>query len=169
LNAGENAPLDKAAIAARIPHADDMCLLDVVEQWDAERIVCRSDSHRDVRNPLREAGRLGAACGVEYAAQAMAIHGALLARLADASRPRAGFLASMRDVQLHVARLDDVVGALHIEAERLTGDGVSILYSFNVSGDKNGGKSVLLSGRAAVVLDAGMIESKQGQNQEQQQ
>ena len=153
-----NTMLNREQIAARIPHAGDMCLLDGVALWDAERIVCHTQTHRDPRNPLREAGRLGVACGVEYAAQAMAIHGALLAGLADASRPRAGFLASMRDVQLHAARLDDAADTLCVEAERLTGDGVSILYSFSVSDDE---KKVLLTGRAAVVLDAAMIGSGQ--------
>ncbi len=148
--------LNRQEIAARIPHADDMCLLDAVTHWDGERIMCSAQSHRDSSNPLREGGRLGAACGVEYAAQAMAVHGALLAGLADDSRPRAGFLASMRDVQLHASRLDDIVGALSIEATRLTGDGQSILYAFSISGD---GRQ-LLSGRAAVVLNADGIKDK---------
>ena len=39
----------------------------------------RASSHRAADNPLRAHGRLGAACGIEYAAQAMAVHGALLA------------------------------------------------------------------------------------------
>jgi predicted hotdog family 3-hydroxylacyl-ACP dehydratase len=148
--------LNKEEIAARIPHANSMCLLDSVAYWNAETIICNTQSHRDSTNPLREDGRLGVACGVEYAAQAMAIHGALLAGLSDDSRPRAGFLASMRDVQLHVSRLDDVADALTIEATRLTGDGQSILYSFNV----RSGEQPMLSGRAAVVLDAGKIQNK---------
>ncbi|MDB5799992.1 MAG: 3-hydroxymyristoyl-ACP dehydratase [Rhodocyclales bacterium] len=150
-------PLNKSEIATRIPHAGGMCLLDMVEHWDAENISCSTRSHHDDNNPLREAGRLGAACGVEYAAQAMAIHGALTAGLAGDSRPRAGFLASMREVQLHVPRLDDIVDALTVQAVRLTGDGQSILYSFSV----HGGEKLLLTGRAAVVLDADNIQGRQ--------
>jgi predicted hotdog family 3-hydroxylacyl-ACP dehydratase len=142
--------LGRQEIAARIPHAADMCLLDSVDSWDAENIVCTTDTHLHRNNPLREASRLGATCGVEYAAQAMAIHGALLAGLADDSRPRAGFLASMRDVQLHVTRLDDISGALRVEATRLSGDGQTVLYSFSL----HGAEKLLLTGRAAVVLDA---------------
>jgi len=149
--------LNKQEIAARIPHAGSMCLLDSVVHWDAETILCSTQSHRDSANPLREADRLGVACGVEYAAQAMAIHGALLAGLSEESRPRAGFLASMRDVQLYVSRLDDVADALSIEATRLTGDGQSILYSFSV----RSGEQLMLSGRAAVVLDADGIKDRQ--------
>ena len=153
--------LDKAAIAARIPHTADMCLLDNVEEWDAEHIVCSTRSHLDMHNPLREAGRLGVACGVEYAAQAMAVHGALLAGLSDESRPRAGFLASMRDVQMHATRLDDIAAALRVEATRLTGDGQSILYSFSVQGNNK----VLLTGRAAVVLDASNVDAHKTQGE----
>jgi predicted hotdog family 3-hydroxylacyl-ACP dehydratase len=125
-----------------------MCLLDAVLEWSDSAIACRAVSHADPANPLRAAGRLGAAAGIEYAAQAMAVHGALLAG-AEAS-PRQGYLASVRSVTLHVARLDDVAGALDVRAERLSGDGNHILYQFSVG---HGGRC-LLEGRAAVVLDA---------------
>ena len=76
--------LDRAAIAARIPHHGTMCLLDAVDAWDSESIRCRATSHRDPANPLRDAGSLPATAAIEYAAQAMAVHGALLA---PAARP----------------------------------------------------------------------------------
>lgn len=147
------ATLDHQQIAARIPHQGTMCLLDRVESWDANRIVCRAVSHRDVNNPLRAAGRLGAANGIEYAAQAMAIHGALLA--ASAAPPKAGYLTSVRSVNLHVDRLDLVAGELQIVAERLSGDAVSVLYTFTVAADGQR----LLDGRASAVLDAGALAS----------
>lgn len=140
--------LDRAWIAARIPHQGSMCLLDKVVEWSPERIRCAASSHRAADNPLRDAGRLGAACGIEYAAQAMAVHGALLADSDGA--PRQGFLASARSVELHAARLDDVAGDLDIVAERISGDGNNVLYGFSVSGDGR----LLLAGRAAVILDA---------------
>ena len=141
-------PLDHAWLLAHLPHQGSMCLLDAVTEWDAQHIRCTAKSHRDPDNPLRAHDRLGAACGIEYAAQAMAAHGALLA--AANSAPRAGYLASVRSVELHVARLDDIAADLDIEAERLSGDGNIILYGFRVSA---AGRE-LLSGRAAVVLDA---------------
>ncbi len=140
--------LDRAAIAARIPHHGAMCLLDAVVDWSATAISCRAVSHADPANPLRADGRLGAAAGIEYAAQAMAVHGALLA--ATDERPRRGYLASVRGVHLHVARFDDLAGELNITAERLSGDGNHILYQFVVS---HGGRC-LVEGRAAVILDA---------------
>ena len=59
-----------------------------VLSWDATRIRCRSATHRSPDNPLRLHGRLGAACGIEYAAQAMAVHGALVAASAPLARVR---------------------------------------------------------------------------------
>jgi predicted hotdog family 3-hydroxylacyl-ACP dehydratase len=147
--------LDHAAIAARIPHRGTMCLLDTVIDWSMTAISCRAVSHTDSRNPLRAEGRLGAAAGIEYAAQAMAVHGALIANPDE--RPRQGYLASVRGVQLHVARLDDLPGELGIEAERLSGDGNNILYRFSV----RHGDRCLLEGRAAVVLDAGILTGEQ--------
>jgi predicted hotdog family 3-hydroxylacyl-ACP dehydratase len=140
--------LDRAWLLAHIPHQDGMCLLDAVLDWDDQRIRCRASSHRSIDNPLRGAGRLGAACGIEYAAQAMAAHGAAI--VPPDARPRAGFLASVRGVELAVDRLDDIAADLLVEAERLSGDENNILYAFTV-GD---GNRILLSGRAAVILDA---------------
>ena len=144
--------LDHAAIAARIPHQGTMCLLDAVLDWSATSISCRALSHTDPANPLRAAGRLGAANGIEYAAQAMAVHGALLAPVGAA--PRQGYLTSVRSVTLQVARLDDLPGELNVTAERLSGDSNHILYQFAVS---HAGRC-LLEGRAAVVLDADLLK-----------
>ncbi len=141
-------PLDHAWLLAHLPHQGSMCLLDAVTDWDAQHIRCTASSHRHADNPLRAHERLGAACGIEYAAQAMAAHGALLA--AAGSAPRAGYLASVRGVDLQVARLDDIAADLYVEAECLSGDGNTILYGFRISA---AGRE-LLSGRAAVVLDA---------------
>ena len=122
--------LDRAWIASRIPHRHRMCLLEAVVEWDAARVVCRATSHRDADNPLRAHGRLGAACGIEYAAQAMAVHGALLA--AEGAPPGIGYLASVREVALHAPRLDNIGADLEIEALRLSGDDNNILYRFTV-------------------------------------
>ncbi len=154
-------PLDRQWIEQHIPHKGRMCLLDEVLSWDATRIRCRSATHRSPDNPLRLHGRLGAACGIEYAAQAMAVHGALVA----ASAPLAstvstsvrgsigsivGYLASVRNVSLHVARLDDLEADLIAAAERVTGDGRTVLYEFSVWS----AREPLVSGRASIVFDA---------------
>lgn len=139
--------LDRGWIESHVLHQGRMCLLDEVLNWDAVRITCRSASHRALDNPLRAHGQLGAACGIEYAAQAMVLHGALMAVESNAP-PVTGFLASVRGVALHVSRLDDVQPDLVAKVERITGDDRAVLYEFSVSG----GDRLLLSGRATIVL-----------------
>jgi len=141
------ARLDREWIESHIPHRGRMCLLDEVLSWDAVRIRCRAASHRLADNPLRAHGRLGAACGVEYAAQAMAVHGAIMAHMAG-TQVQAGLLTSVRNLVLLVSRLDDLESDLIAIAERLAGDEGSTLYEFTVS---SGGQE-LLSGRASIVF-----------------
>lgn len=148
---------DKAWIAAHIPHQGAMCLLERVEAWSEEGLRCTASSHRALDNPLRAEGRLGAACGIEYAAQAMAVHGALLAQ--TGSRPQQGYLASVRGAELQVERLDDIGADLDIQVERLSGDDNNVLYQFSVSA---AGRE-LLSGRGAVILDAAILDASNGE------
>jgi predicted hotdog family 3-hydroxylacyl-ACP dehydratase len=144
---------DRGWIAAHIPHQGRMCLLDAVEFFDQTRIRCSSRSHLLADNPLRAGGRLGAAAGVEYAAQAMAVHGALLAP--EAARPRSGYLAALRGLELLAERLDAGDTPLQIDAERISGDERTALYAFSVAC----AGAVLLRGRATVVLDAALFDA----------
>jgi predicted hotdog family 3-hydroxylacyl-ACP dehydratase len=139
---------DRSWIEAHIPHKGRMCLLDQVVSWDSVRICCRSSTHRAHDNPLKAHGRLGAICGIEYAAQAMAVHAALVAQASQGSVAQ-GFLASVRDVTLHVARLDDLAGDLIAEAEQILADERTALYELSVS---SAGR-MLVTGRATVVFD----------------
>jgi predicted hotdog family 3-hydroxylacyl-ACP dehydratase len=126
-----------------------MVFLDEVLHWDEAKILCRTGSHRNSGNPLRAAGRLGAACGVEFAAQAMALHGCLTFP-GDQDAPRAGLLASVRELELRVARLDDIEADLEVEAERLAGDALAALYAFALRAEG----VLLLRGRASAILNA---------------
>lgn len=146
-----NAPatLDHAGIEARIPHRGAMCLLDTLLGWDERSIRCLARGQADPEHPLRGPLGLLAPCAIEYAAQAMALHGALTAPAGGAARP--GFLASARQVRLHVARLDEIPGALHVHAELIAGDTRQALYRFGLH-DEAG--RPLVDGRAAVVFDS---------------
>lgn len=139
---------DKAGIAKVIPHAGSMCLLDGVLECDAQRIRCISHTHRNADNPLRSGDELSALCGIEYAAQAMAVHGVLGGQIDK--KPRAGFLASLRDVSCSSMRLDTISDDLIIDAEKLMGDEARVIYQFSV----HAGPNEIISGRATVVLDA---------------
>jgi predicted hotdog family 3-hydroxylacyl-ACP dehydratase len=142
--------LDRAWIAEHIPHSGAMCLLDGVLAWSDETIRCVATSHRDADNPLRSDGRLIAICGIEYAAQAMAVHHALLDSRSEKYRPLAGLLASVRNVETHVERLDTLSGPLTVEAERISASVNNVLYRFTLHCDDRR----VLTGRAAVVIDA---------------
>ena len=139
--------ITKPEIANLIPHTGAMCLLDGVLEWDATHITCVSTSHRDENNPMRSAGRLPTLCGIEYAAQAMAIHGGLAGIVGK--KPRAGYLAGLRDVICRVARLDDLTGDLTIYAEQVMGDASLAIYQFSLTA----GAVKVMQGRATVVLD----------------
>jgi predicted hotdog family 3-hydroxylacyl-ACP dehydratase len=137
-------------IEAHIPHQGTMCLLDEVLSWDEQNIVCRSTTHRAADNPLRAHGRLGAACAIEYAAQAIAIHGALLQPEVVGERTGFGLLASARDVEMLVARLDDIQQDLRVSAQRLHSDLRGALYAFALHEHD----CLLVRGRASLLLNA---------------
>jgi predicted hotdog family 3-hydroxylacyl-ACP dehydratase len=141
---------DHGWIASHIAHQGSMCLLEQVMSWDAQNILCRSISHRAEDNPLRAHGRLGAACAIEYAAQAIAVHGALLQPPCGA-KPAFGLLASAREVELLVTRLDDLACDVSVSAQRLHSDERGALYSFAL----HAGQSLLVRGRVSLLLNAG--------------
>lgn len=134
------------AIEHLLPHAGAMRMIDAVARWNEEEIECLAHSHRDAGNPLRIGGALPAPCGLEYGAQAMAIHGALVA--GRDAKPRVGLLVAAHALTWQVARLDTVAGALTIHARRLLGSAQQVAYEFDV----RDGTRALVSGRASVML-----------------
>ena len=142
--------LDKTDWAHLIPHAGDMCLLDAVLAWDENRIHAIGTGHASAVHPLRSAQGLHAVHLAEYGAQAMAIHGALLARTDGVETARQGRLVSLRDVVLEVEYVDPADGRLDVHAERLYADGTGAQYMFRILQ----GQNRLASGRAAVLYAA---------------
>ncbi|HJP99702.1 MAG TPA: phosphotransferase [Rhodanobacteraceae bacterium] len=142
--------LPKSEWAHLIPHADAMCLLDEVVEWGSMYLHARSTSHQRADNPLRADGMLHAVNLCEYAAQAMAVHGALRER-GQGGSARPGFLVALREVDLQVERIDDLEGRLQVHVECLIAMADSLQYAFRV--EHRG--LVLASGRAAVMLRNG--------------
>ena len=136
---------DRAWIQRHIPHQGSMCLLEAVRHWDDTEIECYANSHRALDNPLRNAHGLPISAGIEYAAQAMAVHGALLAP--PHQQPAVGYLTSVRNVQWWAPRLDDAGAEITVQATRISGNEISLLYDFRVLCHAN----LLLSGRAGVM------------------
>jgi len=140
-------PLDRARILALVPHQGAMCLWDEVLEWDRTSIRLRAWNHGDPAHPLRAGGRLRAVHLCEYGAQAMAVHGGLRAQ-ATGGIAKPGLLVALRGVELHVARIDDLPGALECSARMLSdGDG-GWQYAFRI----NHSDRLLAEGRAAVML-----------------
>jgi predicted hotdog family 3-hydroxylacyl-ACP dehydratase len=129
-----------------IPHRGAMCLLDAVVAWDDSSIHASAASHRDPVNALRSDGRLRSVHLCEYGAQAMAVHGGLLAQR-DGRAASPGLLVSLRAVKLHVARIDDLPGDLHVYAQKLLDSGNSWQYEFRIEHQAQ----LLAQGRAAVI------------------
>jgi predicted hotdog family 3-hydroxylacyl-ACP dehydratase len=139
--------INKAALCRLIPHHGAMCLLDTVEQWDDTSILCTAASHRDTTNPLRRDNRLEVICGLEYAAQAMAVHVGLMEQGKE-RRLAVGYLGAVKNLMLRTARLDDVKGDLTVQATRLFGEVNCFIYAFRVSV----GREEFLDGRASIFL-----------------
>ena len=137
--------IDRAWIQRHIPHQGSMCLLEAVRHWDDTEIECYANSHRALDNPLRNAHGLPISAGIEYAAQAMAVHGALLAPPHE--QPAVGYLTSVRNVQWWAPRLDDAGAEITVQAIRISGNEISLLYDFRVLCHAH----LLLSGRAGVM------------------
>lgn len=128
-----------------------MCLLNGVDHYDDWRIVCRAHSHRDAHNPLRYAEQLSVQAGIEYAAQAMAVHGGLLAHRHDAhALPRQGMIAVLTDVRWHTERLDTLTDDLIVSAERLAALPQGLHYRFALHCNHQ----MLLEGEMMIALQA---------------
>ncbi len=161
-------PIDAERIRKLVPHAGNMCLLERVVACDAASIRCETRSHLDQSNPLRRNGHLASICAIEYAAQAMALHGALtapkdigaltapghsgtLTAAASGNTPadvRHGYLASVRDLRCRTRCLDQYTGTLSVSATLVFDESARRIYSFVVAA----GKTELVTGRAAVIL-----------------
>ena len=142
--------LPKTDWASLIPHAGAMCLLDAVQAWDASTIHAISTGHGLIDHPLRGAQGLHAVHLAEYGAQAMAVHGALLARARGIEAARPGRLVRLRDVRLFEEYIDRLDGHLDVHAECLYADDGGAQYAFHV---EHRGR-LLASGRAAVIHPA---------------
>lgn len=143
-----------------------MCLLDRVASWDEQSVRCTAVSHRDAANPLLELEnpaldraqssaqqapqRLPVWAGVEYAAQAAAVHGALVHAHAA---PRQGVLAAARNLIATCEWLDQVEEDLQVSATIRHSDPAGAIYVFEV----HAGDRLLLSGQFTLMFIANPV------------
>ncbi|MFY8134535.1 MAG: phosphotransferase [Aquimonas sp.] len=139
-------PGSRSEIEQLIPHAGGMCLLERVLSFDDTGLHAQSEAHRDAAHPLRRAGRLSALHLCEYGAQAMAVHGGLLAAREGRVAPP-GLLVSLRGIELSRELIDDLPGPLDVYAQDVADSGAGWQCSFRI---EHAGV-VLATGRAAVL------------------
>lgn len=130
-----------------IPHAGEMVLLDSVQHWDHSSIDCRAGTHRRSGNPLRTDEGLSVYAGLEYAAQAMALHSRLCSQDMSGS-PKQGLLAVASKIITYVEWLHDIADDLLVSVKLQDEAGGSSLYEFSMTADRG----LLLSGCLLVVL-----------------
>ena len=124
-----DAALGRDWLAANLPHQGAMNLLERIVAWDEAHLEAQATGHRAPDHPLRRGAELPIACAIEYAAQAAAAHGALLA-----SKPSGpGMLVAARSVEFNASRLDDVATPLDIAVEPLGGGDAGVIYRFTVA------------------------------------
>lgn len=122
-----------------------MVLIDEVVSHDASRITCRAETGPLEDHPLGRKGRLPASALAEYGAQAMAVHGSLLA--AKDEPPREGRLVALPELKFHVSALE-APAELIIHADRIGGSAAGEVYEFRILSDD----TMLASGRATVMF-----------------
>lgn len=121
--------IDRAGIERLVPHAGTMVLLDTVMHWNTTHIVC-SAAAPDPSHPLARDGVVPSVIAVEYAAQAAAVHGALLDGRAA---PTPGVLAKLTQVKLHTAHMPTNCGLLAVNAELIRRGAAGCVYNFEIA------------------------------------
>jgi predicted hotdog family 3-hydroxylacyl-ACP dehydratase len=134
--------INKAEIETLIPHQGIMCLIDQVDSWGQETLICRSHSHLNPENPLRMNDQLSSIHLLEYGAQSIAIHGGLLRK---AKRP--GFLAAIRHAEFFIDRIDNLDAEIIINTKAEVKTDTGAVYEFVITADSQ----TLLTSRATVI------------------
>lgn len=142
--------LSRVEIEGLIPHKGKMCLIDKVMDWDNQSIHCRTDSHNKFDNPLRFHNQLSSLHLIEYSAQAIALHGGLLATK-HARRLQNGYLAAVRNATFAMDRLDQCSSILTVKVVFITGLENGVVYRATVYNDL---ESVIFSAEISVFMQA---------------
>jgi len=108
-----------------VPHAGAMLMIDGVKAYDDRSICCESLRHQAVDNPLRRDGKLSAHHGIEFAAQAAAVHGGLIN---DGKKAPLRALAAVRKASFSRPWIHDLPGRLEIAANLVMLDQRAAVY-----------------------------------------
>ena len=139
--------LNSREIAQRLPHGGNMCLLDGVIEADSDSLTALASSHLDDDNPLRMDGKIATVNGIEYAAQAMAVHGSLLSSAASET-PQVGYIATVRNIEMTTPFIPETGASLLIKVQQLMSDSNGFTYQFHIHCEQQR----LISGKITVFL-----------------
>ena len=149
--------LNRKEIERRLPHAGTMSLLHEIIQADETSLTAQAVSHRDADNPLRINGRIAMVNGIEYAAQAMAVHGSLVLEKKQEEnkaelKSSQGYIATVRNIELNAPYFPEAdsssSAALLIKVKQLMSDQNGFTYQFDI----HCRQQLLISGRITVFL-----------------
>lgn len=143
-----NIPVNKQEVARCLPHEGPMVLLERVLQCTEESLECETSTHLQPEHPLSIEGQLSVFAGVEYAAQAMALHKCLNAE--SDGKVRSGFVAVTSNLMPHLVVLNQASGTLNVAVNMLDSSGGGSLYEFHISHGQK--KLPVLDGRLLVML-----------------
>lgn len=85
--------------------------------------------------------------GLEYAAQAMAVHVGLTTDISERNAS-VGYLGAVRDLQVHCRTFQQFAENLTIKANVLLQQSMSFIYAFSISARE----TTLLEGRASIFI-----------------
>ncbi|MBU2885728.1 hypothetical protein KO507_08135 [Gilvimarinus agarilyticus] len=139
-----------ANIEQLLPHAPPMVLLDSIIEHSETHILCQSNSHLAPDNPLRTGDTLSVYAGIEYAAQAMAVHTRLSGQNTADAAPRKGVIAVASKLQAAVKTLDAIHYPLDIRTDIIAQTADSTLCSFTLEAKG----TVILQGQLTAMLVA---------------
>ncbi len=144
--------MKKAQICQLLPHSGTMCLLDEIVSWDKEQLVVKTMSHTELDNPLFYEDSLNSIHGIEYAAQTMALHSALLAQKETKQKESRGYLASVKNIQISEEYLfqaqSNNLTPLFIYVSILMAGSQGFTYQFEILKDDK----VFISGKITIFL-----------------
>ena len=148
-------------ISIYLPHKGTMMLIDKIESFTENEIIAKSINHLDINHPLLKENRLGLAIGIEYAAQASAIHSRINAEVniqnIDKHLPNVqtslapiipGKLVSVREINCFSKYLNIPKTSLIISAKQEQVSAQALIYSFLVANENQ----KLISGRLMIHL-----------------
>jgi predicted hotdog family 3-hydroxylacyl-ACP dehydratase len=143
-----NNKLDCHEIELRLPHAGSMNLLHEIINFDQTSLNALAISHLESNNPLRVDGKIATINGVEYAAQAMAVHGSLLSERDGINSPVNGYIASVRNIDIQIPSFPEQASPLKIKVEQLMSNDNGFTYQFYLSCEQQ----LFISGKITVFL-----------------